>query len=108
MRPSFEPEGDPMRICLLISFAVMASLESSAWADWPAFRGLNHLGQAGEGDLPIRWGPQENVAWKVKLPGHGASSPVVQGERVFVTCFTGKKGAEIVRHLICVERKTGK
>ena len=44
----------------------------------------------------------------MKLPGPGASSPVVQGERVFVTCFTGKKGPEIVRYLICFDRNTGK
>ena len=48
------------------------------------------------------------MAWKVKLPGPGASSPVVKGERVFVTCFTGMKGPELVRHLLCIERKTGK
>jgi outer membrane protein assembly factor BamB len=56
----------------------------------------------------VGWKKDENVAWKVALPGPGTSSPVVQGERVFITSFTGKKGSEIVRYLTCFERKTGK
>jgi outer membrane protein assembly factor BamB len=77
-------------------------------ADWPAFRGPGQQGQAGDGEYPIRWGPKENVGWKVKLPGPGASSPVVQGQRVFVTCFTGKKAPDLVRYLLCLDRKSGK
>jgi outer membrane protein assembly factor BamB len=76
--------------------------------DWPAFRGPGHQGHAGAGDYPVRWGPKENLGWKVKLPGPGASSPVVQGQRVFVTCFTGKKAPELVRYLLCLDRQTGK
>ena len=60
------------------------------------------------GDYPVRWGPQENVAWKAKLPGPGASSPVVHRDGVFITCFTGNKAPEIVRRLLCFERTTGK
>src|SRR5437763_2848109 len=88
--------------------AMAMSCGTVAGADWPAFRGPGHQGHAEAGDYPIRWDRQENVAWKVKLPGPGASSPVVKGQRVFVTCFTGKKGPELVRHLLCLDRKTGK
>jgi outer membrane protein assembly factor BamB len=87
---------------------VFTGLATTARADWPCFRGPGNRGDAGDLALPLRWGPQESVAWKVKLPGPGASSPVVQGDRVFVTCFTGKKGPEIVRYLFCLDRKTGK
>jgi outer membrane protein assembly factor BamB len=92
----------------ILLFSLIIGCTPTARADWLGFRGPGHQGQAGEGDYPVRWGPKENVAWKVKLPGHGASSPVVKGDRVFVTCFTGKKGPELVRHLFCFERKTGK
>src|SRR5581483_11658059 len=57
---------------------------------------------------PLKWGPKENIAWKVELPGPGASSPVVWRDRVFVTAFTGMKASEIVRHVLCFDRKTGK
>lgn len=75
--------------------------------DWPAFRGPNGNGVSPEKSLPLAWGPEKNIAWKVKLPGPGASSPIVCGDRVFVTCFTGTKASEIVRHVLCVDRKTG-
>src|ERR1700738_1175732 len=93
---------------LLFSFALIIGSPMMIRADWPGFRGPGHQGQAGPGDFPVVWGPQETVAWKTKLSGHGASSPVVKGERVFVTCFTGKKGPQLVRHLLCLEQKTGK
>jgi outer membrane protein assembly factor BamB len=95
-----------MKPLLAVGLFLLAT--APAWADWLCFRGPNHQGIAGPGDYPIRWGPKENVAWKVKLPGYGASSPVIQGERVYLTCFTGKKGPEIVRYLMCFERKDGK
>lgn len=97
-----------MKHLVLLSSALFAGWVTPALADWPGFRGPGHQGHAGPGDFPVRWGSDENVAWKVKLPGPGASSPVVQGERVFITCFTGKKAKELVRFLICVNRKTGK
>lgn len=93
---------------ILCSNLVVIGCVLAVHADWPGFRGPGHQGQADTGNYPVRWGPEENVAWKLKLPGPGASSPVVQGQRVFVTCFTGKKAAELERQLICVDRKSGK
>jgi outer membrane protein assembly factor BamB len=95
------------RLCLMsITFFLIS--QAAIHADWLGFRGPGHQGHAGPGDYPIRWGPEENVAWKVKLPGPGTSSPVIQGERVFITCFTGKKAKELTRYLICLDRKSGK
>src|SRR5436305_8688109 len=77
-------------------------------ANWPCFRGPHGNGVADEKTLPLKWGPKDNLAWKVALPGPGASSPVVWGERVFVTAFTGTKASDLVRHVLCFDRKTGK
>jgi outer membrane protein assembly factor BamB len=87
---------------------VVLMFAAAVHADWREFRGPGHLGQSDERGLPIQWGETENVVWKVKLPGPGASSPVIVGDRVFVTSFTGKKAAEIVRYVQCFERTTGK
>ncbi len=39
--------------------------------------------------IPLKWSPTENVAWDASLPGHGQSSPVVWGDKVFVTSVEG-------------------
>lgn len=76
--------------------------------DWPRFRGPRGDGSSAEAELPLKWGPKENIAWKVELPGMGASSPIVVGERVFVTCFSGTLAKELVRHVLCFDKKSGK
>jgi outer membrane protein assembly factor BamB len=57
--------------------------------DWPQWRGPSSNGVSSESGLPVRWGIGENVAWKVALAGLGASSPIVWGDKVFVTSQTG-------------------
>lgn len=76
-------------------------------SDWPRWRGPNADGVADGRNLPLRWNQTENVRWSVKLPGWGTSSPVVHGEKVFVTSQVqeGKKKSLLT---LCFERKTGK
>jgi outer membrane protein assembly factor BamB len=96
----------------LVALALGAS--SLIAADWPQFRGPRGTGASEDRGLPLTWGPKENVLWKVKLPGPGASSPIVWGGRVFVTCYSGYGAGEkagrledLRRHLLCFDRKTG-
>ena len=85
-------------------------------SDWSQFRGSGGLGISHEKGMPVTWSATENIAWKTELPGAGASSPVIVGERVFVTCYSGygvpreERGdiAQLARHLICLDLKTGK
>jgi outer membrane protein assembly factor BamB len=64
----------------------MALLASSARAgEWPQFRGPQSTGVATESTLPIEWGPDKNVQWKATIPGVAWSSPIVWGDKVFVT-----------------------
>src|SRR5581483_4539947 len=92
------------RILFLILFCLVQPARA---ADWPGFRGPFGNGVCEEKVFPLKWGPNENIAWKVKLPGPGSSSPVIWKDQVFVTAFTGKKATEIVRHVLCFDRKTG-
>ena len=57
--------------------------------DWPHWRGPAATGVSSEKGLPIHWSDTENIAWKVKLRGLGASSPIVWGNRVIVTSQIG-------------------
>jgi len=54
-------------------------------ANWPQFRGPGARGVSSNTNLPEEWSATENVAWKAEIPGRGWSSPIVWGERVFVT-----------------------
>lgn len=73
--------------------------------NWPSFRGPTRQGISMEKDLPLKWSASDNVAWKTAIPGQGWSSPIVWGDRVFVTSATDN-GTKC--HVICVDRKSGK
>jgi len=61
---------------------------------WPQFRGPGALGVSENPNLPERWGTNENVAWKVEVPGRGWSSPIVWGRRVFLTTVVSEGEVE--------------
>ncbi|MCA9072027.1 MAG: PQQ-binding-like beta-propeller repeat protein [Planctomycetaceae bacterium] len=62
---------------------------------WPVFRG-NGQSLTTAKDLPLNWSAEKNIAWKQDLKGYGQSSPVVWGERVFVTSADGKEKENLV------------
>ncbi|MDZ4850193.1 MAG: PQQ-binding-like beta-propeller repeat protein [Pirellulaceae bacterium] len=72
--------------------------------EWPRFRGPTGQGISSEKQLPLTWSDTENIAWKTAVPGEGWSSPVVWGNRIFVTATT-EEGTSC--HVICVNRVSG-
>lgn len=73
--------------------------------NWPAWRGPTGQGHSAEKNPPLKWSTTENVRWKTKLSNPGNSTPIVWGDRVFVTqATTGGK----VRSLMAFDRATGK
>ena len=77
----------------------------AAAADWPQFRGPGGMGTA-EAALPETWSETENIRWKSELPGIGASSPIVVGDKIFLTSSEG--GADNVqRHVLCFQLADG-
>ena len=89
---------------------------STLAADWPRFRGPNGTGIApADANVPTAWSDTKNLRWKTALPGRGSSSPIISGERVFVTCYSGygdgTEGSSVDklrRHLLCLDRSSGK
>ena len=71
--------------------------------NWPQWRGPEGSGVSHEKNLPVRWGPQENVRWRVPLPERGNSTPIVWGQRIFITQAVGDR-----RTLMCLDRVSGK
>lgn len=101
----------------LIPLLCTAALATATSGDWPQFRGPGGLGMADAAKgLPTEWSATKNVAWKSKLPGLGASCPVIFGNRIFVTCYSGyaedpkKEGdpEDLKYHLICFDRSSGR
>jgi outer membrane protein assembly factor BamB len=104
---------------VLLAFFAGLSLPSVSLAQpralhWPQFRGPGGMGVSKEA-VPAKWGPQENLLWKTEMPGAGSSTPIIVGDKVYLTCFSGysvpgkPKGEldQLQRHLVCVNRADG-
>jgi outer membrane protein assembly factor BamB len=76
---------------MLVVACSLPFLAAARAGDWPQFRGPGNAGLSTEKRLPAEWSADKNVRWKVKLPGYGWSSPVVCGDKVFVTTAVADK-----------------
>ncbi len=72
--------------------------------NWPGWRGPRGDGTSQEKNLPRSWSAADNICWKTPIPGKGHSSPIVWGERVFVTTCLEDKGERV---LLCLDRRSG-
>jgi outer membrane protein assembly factor BamB len=112
-----------LRTCLrwlggLMAFGLFGAMPLDGLAgDWTRFRGPNGTGVSTDDVAPpVEWDDQKNLKWKLDLPGPGLSSPIVVGDRVLVTCWSGYgmtreslgRIENLKLHLICVNRHTGK
>jgi outer membrane protein assembly factor BamB len=71
--------------CLLTVTLVTLTISAVAQENWPQFRGAQALGVATNQNLPVTWSATQNVAWSTPVPGMGWSSPVVWGDKIFLT-----------------------
>lgn len=78
------PSLGSLRFAFLLGTFTFAASSLRA-GDWPQWRGPLANGVAPGANPPTEWSEQKNIRWKVALPGRGHSSPIVQGERVYVT-----------------------
>ena len=78
-----------IRNILLIHALFAATVHLCAAENWPQFRGPGARGVASNRDLPDCWSATDNVRWKTEIPGRGWSSPIVWGNRVFLTTVIG-------------------
>lgn len=80
-------------------------LPPNGGGDWPRWRGPSGQGTSADTGLPHAWDAGSNVAWKTEIPGSGNSSPVVWGQRIYLTtAYDGGKR----RALVCLDRGSGK
>lgn len=83
-------------------------------SQWPHFRGPSAMGMSDQ-KLPTEWSGDQNIKWKIDLPGAGASSPIVAKDRIYLTCYSGyfvpgQEGGsldDLKRHLLAINPKDG-
>lgn len=85
-------------LCCFAAFTTRAG-------DWRQFRGPQGTGVSDEANLPTVLDAKKNIAWKIPLPGRGLSSPIIVGDRIFVTCSSGARQERL--HVICFNAKDG-
>jgi outer membrane protein assembly factor BamB len=87
---------------LLLSLFAVSLLQAE---EWPGWRGPRGDGISIETGIPLHWSATENITWKTALPGIGHSSPIVCGDRIFVTTCLEQ---DLQRQLLCLDRRSGK
>lgn len=97
-------QAHPLKLLLYIPLFLF-HFSDAVVADWPQWRGEKGNGNSDEKGLPTQWSTTENVAWKIALPEPGNSTPVIWGDRIFVT---QPIAAQNRRTLMCFDRKNGK
>lgn len=96
-----------MKSVCTVAMATLVMSSLAAAEDWLGFRGPNRSGVSTSEGVPTEWSDTKNLKWKLPLPGAGYSSPIVVGDHVYVTCFTGGT-SDLKRQLVKVNRETGK
>ena len=112
-------EASPIRAAAIsvaaAPFLVASFLPAQTAGTWTDFRGPAVHGVQPDVTPPLEWSDDDNVLWKTDLPGPGASSPIVLGDRIYLTCYSGygidpeEPGdpADLRHHVLAVDRATG-
>src|SRR5262245_17283404 len=87
LEPFLMPRFSLPVLLLIATGLVAASPDTSKerTGSWTHWRGPTGQGYVNDDRVPLTWSETENVLWKTKLPGRGNSSPIVHGDRIFLT-----------------------
>lgn len=91
---------------LFMVVSVMLWCVAAVAADWPEFLGPRGRGAAPDQAIRTRWSEVDGIAWKVDLPGRGASSPIVVGDLVVVTASSGVRQDQL--HMLAFDKASGR
>jgi outer membrane protein assembly factor BamB len=100
-----EPPAMNARVLFASLLLALASFATASAADWTRFRGPNGTGVVDDPSIPALW-TDADYSWKVTLPGKGHSSPVVWGDKVFLTSATEEPPQRVVQCLSLADGKT--
>jgi outer membrane protein assembly factor BamB len=84
---------------VLVAALILSAIPVGA-ENWPQWRGPNLNSTSGEMDLPVKWSPKDNIAWSLPLPAWSGATPIVWGDRIFLSVAEGGN-----LYLWCVDRR---
>jgi outer membrane protein assembly factor BamB len=90
---------------LWMMLAQVGRAGESPGRNWPNWRGPSGQGYVDDSNVPLTWSEKENLVWKTELAGRGNSTPIIWGDRIFLTAAS-KTGHE--RYVICISKSDGK
>jgi outer membrane protein assembly factor BamB len=92
---------DRLYLALTLALVFIPAVEAENWPQWrgPELDGISH-----EKNLPVRWSPADNIAWKLPLPDRSGATPIVWGDYIFLNIGEAHLGD---LYLWAVDRKTG-
>ena len=106
-----------IKVFSLVLFSLIVISHSSDADDWLRFRGTQGTGVASDGsETPVEFDDQKNVLWKIDLPGAGASAPIIVGDKIILTAYSGYGESrenlgemdKLQRHVLCYSKTDGK
>jgi outer membrane protein assembly factor BamB len=83
------------RIVLPLTIGLMTAVVTLSAENWPQWRGPQLNGVSGEKDLPVKWGPDENVAWKLPVPTRSGATPIIWNDHIFLNVALHPKDGDL-------------
>jgi outer membrane protein assembly factor BamB len=92
-------------LMFILTLLIVNTILVTQAQNWPNWRGPNGDGTSGETNLPTRWDSVMNVVWKSPVPGIGYSSPIIWGDKLFITTALPETQEKM---LLCYDGKSGR
>lgn len=106
-----------IKTLLTVLLSLLAFSQTATAEDWLRFRGPQGAGvSVGDTGMPVEFDDQKNVIWKIDLPGAGASAPIIVGDKIILTAYSGYGQSrndigemdDLKRHVLCYSKSDGK
>ncbi|MFC1730354.1 PQQ-binding-like beta-propeller repeat protein [candidate division KSB1 bacterium] len=96
-------------ITTIAGFLILFNMSFVSAQNWPQWRGPLMTGAAIDGNPPVEWSEQQNIRWKIRLPGKGYSTPVIWGNDIFITAGISAGNSQMVKYVVmAIDRATGR
>jgi len=108
-KASIQPCGSVRSVLSAIALLAFTGAALAGETEWPQFRGPTGQGISSAVNVPIEWNADTHIAWKIELPGHGWSSPVLSHGKLYLTAAVPDAGStDLTLHALCLDPRDGK